>query len=457
MNDKYRKKEVTRVAPFDKHFNILFIGRYSKEKSHKILIDAVAKSKYKDNIQLVFAGQGPIERSLRKEVKKVGIIPPLMSFYSRDELVNIINQCDLYVHPAEIEIEAISCLEAITCGLVPVISDSPRSATNRFALDERNLFKNNNPEDLAKKIDYWIEHPKEKEECSKAYGDYTKQFDQTYCMEKMREMLMTYALREESHTSLPKRYYKDELNDDFANNGILRKPNTKRIKYVHHNPVYIFFSAITYYIFVKPIIFFLQKAFYHQKFINKKKLKGMKKKGYYIYANHTADMGDAYTPNLLTKKRNYIVVSEESTSIPLVKQIVMFLGGLPVPSQLVNIEPFVQGMDYLVNKRHNSVTIYPEAHIWPYYTKIRDFKRESFRYPVDSNSPVFVLTNTYQKRKHSKKPKLVTYIDGPLFPDTSLPRMDAIQDLRDRVYGTMLKRSKENEQYETIRYIKLEK
>ena len=106
----------------------------------------------------------------------------------------MINCADLYVHPAEIEIEAISCLEAITCGLVPIISNSPRSATRFFALDEKNLFRCNNSTDLAEKIDWWLSHPEEKAERSREYLGYTKQFDQDVCMDKMEQMLFDVTM-----------------------------------------------------------------------------------------------------------------------------------------------------------------------------------------------------------------------------------------------------------------------
>jgi glycosyltransferase involved in cell wall biosynthesis len=48
---------------FRDRFVILFTGRYSKEKSHKVLIDGVARSKYKDSIQLIFAGTGRWKKS----------------------------------------------------------------------------------------------------------------------------------------------------------------------------------------------------------------------------------------------------------------------------------------------------------------------------------------------------------------------------------------------------------
>ena len=105
-------------------------------------------------------------------------------------MIRIINLADLYVHPAEIEIEAIACLEAIACGRVPVISNSPRSATRYFALSERNLFRCNDSDDLAERIDYWLEHPQEREACSRAYSGYARQFDFDRCMDAMEGMLL---------------------------------------------------------------------------------------------------------------------------------------------------------------------------------------------------------------------------------------------------------------------------
>ncbi|PWM38176.1 MAG: glycosyltransferase [Clostridiales bacterium] len=182
--------KATRPAEWGERFVILFTGRYSKEKSHRVLIDAVAQSRYKDRIQLVFAGDGPLREAIRERAERSGILPPVMKFYGREELINVIRSADLYVHPAEIEIEAIACLEAIACGKVPVISNSPRSATRYFALGENNLFHCNDPADLKKKIEYWMEHPAERETCSREYAGFAKRFDYTRCMDQMEEMLL---------------------------------------------------------------------------------------------------------------------------------------------------------------------------------------------------------------------------------------------------------------------------
>ncbi len=99
-----------------------------------------------------------------------------------------------------------------------------------------------------------------------------------------------------------------------------------------------------------------------------------------------------------------------------------------------------------------SITIYPEAHIWPYYTKIRPFKSVSFAYPVELSVPVFCITNTYQKcgRKNNKI-KIVSYIDGPFYADSNLPKVKQKKELRDKVYNQMVERSK-NSNIEYIKY-----
>lgn len=174
---------------------ILFTGRYSREKSHRVLIDGVAATRDPGRIQLVFAGCGPLDEKLHEYAAKV--LPaenqPLFRFFSRPEMLKVLNYADLYVHPAEIEIEAIACLEAIKCGLVPVIADSPRSATRYFALTEKNLFRYDSPEDLASCIDYWLDDPDALERCRREYEGYLAQFDRDVCMDRMEGMLRDAA------------------------------------------------------------------------------------------------------------------------------------------------------------------------------------------------------------------------------------------------------------------------
>lgn len=190
----------------DEPFTIVFTGRYSKEKSHKVLLDAVARSKYAKRIRLILAGAGPLEDKLREYAAKTLPVQPEFRFFPRDELIDVLQNADLYVHPAEIEIEAIACLEAISCGLVPVIANSPRSATRNFALEEKNLFDYNDPDSLARRIDWWLDHPEERKRSAELYAGMTAVFDFDNCMDRMEQMLAKTVIAARRRAALAAQY-----------------------------------------------------------------------------------------------------------------------------------------------------------------------------------------------------------------------------------------------------------
>lgn len=189
----YEKKE--KPAIFEGRFVILMVGRYSNEKRQDILLEAAARSRYCDRIQVILAGQGLNQHKYERLGKKLKY-PPVLKFYSHEELLDVLAWSDLYVHAADAEIEAISCLEAIARGLVPVIANSSKSATPQFALDERSLFEAGNSEDLAGKIDYWIEQEEERRRMERVYSEHALQYNLMSCVRKM-EAMFCEAIQEE--------------------------------------------------------------------------------------------------------------------------------------------------------------------------------------------------------------------------------------------------------------------
>lgn len=187
-----RQKCAERPREYQDRFIVLCSGRYSQEKAQHILIEAVKFSKYAEKLQLIFAGDGPYKEKLKKQASDLPL-PPLFRFFGREELAEVISYADLYVHTAEIEIESVACLEAICGGLLPIIADSPRSATRYFALTQNNLFRYDSPQELSKKIDYWIEHEEEKRICLEKYLDFSQKFALDECMKQMEEMLFLAA------------------------------------------------------------------------------------------------------------------------------------------------------------------------------------------------------------------------------------------------------------------------
>lgn len=183
----YIKKE--KPEELKDKFVILTSGRYSVEKRQEVLIRAVKYSKYKDRIQLILAGQGPRRRYLYLLAKRQKLAhPPIMKFMTKAELMDTIATSDLYVHCAESEIEGMSCIEAFCGGLVPVIAESSKSAAAGFAIHEKSLFPKGKSKELAKRIDYWIEHPEEKAEYEKLYSLQGEKFNIDNCVYQIEGM-----------------------------------------------------------------------------------------------------------------------------------------------------------------------------------------------------------------------------------------------------------------------------
>lgn len=248
-------------------------------------------------------------------------------------------------------------------------------------------------------------------------------------------------------------YYKNELEDDFATMENVKVVNVdENYKYIHKNPIWNIASIVTQNILSMPIKYLYAKIKFNIKFIGKEKLKKEKKNGYFIYANHTQAFADTFIPSLANyPKRNFFIVNPVNISMNGLKLLTRLLGALPLPNDLKAYKNFLNAIKKTIEKKH-SITIYPEAHIWPYYTKIRNFKSVSFKYPVELKKKAFCITNTYHKRKNGKV-QIISYIDGPFAADSNLTKKEAQEDLRNRIYNQMLERSK-NSDFEKIKYIK---
>lgn len=246
-------------------------------------------------------------------------------------------------------------------------------------------------------------------------------------------------------------YYSDELNDEFSGSHIIPRVIDEKYKYLHKNIFWNLAHFLVQNVLSVPIKLLYAKLKFRIKYIGKEKLKKYKKEGYFVYANHTQVFADTFlTSNVIYPKRNYLIVNPENVSMKFLGNFVQMFGAIPIPTGRDGMKNFLTAIKYHIQKGH-SITIYPEAHIWPYYTKIRPFKSVSFKYPIELDKPVFCITNTYQKRGKNKV-KITSYIDGPFLVNKDLEtKQEQKKDLRDRVYNQMVERSK-NSNFEFIKY-----
>jgi len=255
-------------------------------------------------------------------------------------------------------------------------------------------------------------------------------------------------------------YYRDLLNDDFAGTKITTQHLDENFVYIHRNILWRIASFFIYYFVAIPVLFLTAKLALGVKINNRKAIRKVRGKGYFIYGNHTQTM-DAFIAQVLIARprRTYIIANPDAVSIPGIRALVMMLGCLPLPSTVGGARQFLEAVKYHIDKRH-AVLIFPEAHIWPYATLIRPFTSNSFRYPAQLNAPVVPIATTYKKRsglfRHCLRPKMVITIGEPLSPDLSLSLKDTMQRLRDQTFDFMVRRASSADNVEYVRYAKAE-
>lgn len=194
------------------------------------------------------------------------------------------------------------------------------------------------------------------------------------------------------------------------------------------------------------------KLYLKQSFANLEVLKPYRKQGFFLYANHTQPVGDPFLPMLVGNARRYYAICAQSNlGMPFLGPLLPYGGALPIPSDIHRLPKLIKAVKFHI-ERDDFITIYPEAHVWPYYTKIRPFSKAAFHFPIMVKAPSFVMTNTYQKPRVGKRPRMITYLDGPFYPDESLPAKKRQETLMQQVHQVMEKRAQQSD-VEYIKYV----
>ena len=110
-------------------------------------------------------------------------------------------------------------------------------------------------------------------------------------------------------------------------------------------------------------------------------------------------------------KRVYYTTLEGSFKIPFVRKLIKLLRAMPIPEKIKNREYFMKAIEEILNNG-NFVHFYPEASLFPYYKKIRNFKNGAFSIAVKNDVPIVPMVFTFREpkgiRKIFKKKKDVT-------------------------------------------------
>ena len=257
-------------------------------------------------------------------------------------------------------------------------------------------------------------------------------------------------------------YYESEEDDPIKTDEQEKKVEVglpEGYEFIPKNPFVRMYSSILFRGF-KLFGQYYERGYWQTKFYGREKLKQAKGKGYVIYANHTNPFHDVFGPALAADRRIFTIISPVNLKIPGIGKFLPMIGGLPLGKTADEKKAFNEAVDKRL-KQKKVLVIYPEAHVWPYTTKIRKFPAgdKSFKYATRNNLPIFTMTTTYHKRKNNKRgdlPRMDVYIDGPFWPDAKLSEDENRAKLAQEAYDSMVKWSKKNS-YEYFDYRKKKK
>lgn len=251
-------------------------------------------------------------------------------------------------------------------------------------------------------------------------------------------------------------YYESEESDPIQTKEQERREEVglpANYKFIHKNPFYLFAAGALFrgfYLFGK----FYEKHYLEATFVGLEKIKQAAGKKCIIYANHTNPYHDVFGPAMVARGRIRTVISPVNLKLPGIGWTLPAIGGLPLGKTKDEKKQFNDAVDYYI-KKGQPLVIYPEAHVWPYYTGIRHFPAgdKSFKYAVRNNVPIFTMTTTYQKsHKNHARPRMTIYIDGPFYPDKNKSDADNQKMLAKKAYDAM-KKASSHSNYDYFQYI----
>lgn len=398
-------------------YQILSIGRYSSEKRQATLLKAVARSKYKDNIEIILAGHGPTKEKLQKLSQKLNL-KTTFNFYSTADLIETIKSADLYVHTAEAEIEGISALEAISSGLVPIVADARTSATKQFTLDDRSLFKVRDDKALQKKIDYWLDHPEEREKASKAYQTYMKNYNIDHAISLLEEMFKEAIL-------------------DFQKEKVVKlKHNKKFRKRISKPRMRRTLSSMIYYGVAMPVFLTYFLLIRRIKISGRKHLK--KLNGAVIISNHVHKL-DSVMNGITSFPRKPVFTSiQENFKHPIYGPLVNVLGATPTPKTITESKVFFNELKKQAAKGR-MIHFFPEGELITKDKALRNFKKGAFKLAEEAKVPVVPVRISFSERHKKRffKDRIIIQVGKPIYPDMFLLKKQSIDDLHQKAFEEM--------------------
>ena len=206
-------------------------------------------------------------------------------------------------------------------------------------------------------------------------------------------------------------------------------------KYIINNKIFTIFSDLLS-IIAAPILWILNIVLFGFEvdgIENLRKVSG----GKVTISNHIHPMDCTMNGIINFPERTYFPTLATNFQIPIIRHLIRILYAIPIPKKQRQKEEFLEQINKALLDG-KTVHMYPEASLWPYYEKLRPFKKGAFKMAVDANCPIVPILYTFEEptgifELYKKKKCIHAKVLEPVYPNTDLERLERICDLEKRV------------------------
>jgi glycosyltransferase involved in cell wall biosynthesis len=149
-------RDIDRVKPASISPDILFAGRFIREKNVSLLVAAVDRvRKEKPDVSCVLVGDGPEMGHLVSEVHRLHLEENITFtgfLEDHDQVLALMKSSRVFAFPSAREGYGISALEALACGTPLVTLDHEMNAAKEFVTEKTGFLTSDSPDDLSRAL-----------------------------------------------------------------------------------------------------------------------------------------------------------------------------------------------------------------------------------------------------------------------------------------------------------------
>jgi glycosyltransferase involved in cell wall biosynthesis len=149
-------QHIDRVRPAGLSHDIIFAGRFIREKNLSLLIEAVdSVRKEKPGVSCMLVGDGPEMQDLISQVHRLGMegnITFTGFLEDHDEVLALIKSSRVFAFPSSREGFGIGALEALACGVPLVTLNHEMNAAKEFVTKKTGFLTSNSPPELCRTL-----------------------------------------------------------------------------------------------------------------------------------------------------------------------------------------------------------------------------------------------------------------------------------------------------------------